>query len=196
METLEAVLNVHCLSRKTPHKSKVRFFVYLFYASLLIGCVKSPSPVAEEVLKVSKPYFGLTPDQSPLIYSPVINYTLNGTCDSTNAYVHEWSFNQTTWTPFTCTNNQFSISIVLTTQRIVYARSRGKFIYSDLGKATVRLLLPPTSDVVTEVASSKADDTDGYAAGSQNFLSINWASENITNGIVNISSGVPRLVYE
>ncbi len=196
METSEAVLNIQCLSRKTPQKSKVRFFAYLFYASILIGCVKSPSPVAEEVLKVSAPYFGITPGQTSVVNSPTINYTLDGTCDSTNGYVHEWSLNQTSWTSFTCTNNQFSIPLVLTTQRNVFARSRGKFIYSDVGKAIVRLLLPPTSDVVTQVASSTSDVTDGYAAGSQSFLSINWASENITNGVVNLSSGVPRLVYE
>ena len=196
METLEAVLNIECLSGKSPQKSKVRFFVYLLYASVLLGCVKSPSPSAEEVLKVSAPYFGITPGTTTLIYSPNINYTIVGTCDSANGYIHEWSLNQTTWTAFTCTNNQFSIPLVLTTQRTVSVRSRGKFIYSDIGQAIVRLLLPPTSDVVTQVASSRADDTDGMGAGTQNFLSINWASQNITNGVVNLSSGVPRLVYE
>lgn len=196
METLDSVLNILCLSRKNLPKINVRFFVYLFYAPLLIACVKSPSPVAEEVLAVSAPYFGTAPGVTTTINSPNINYTLNGTCDSTNGYIHEWSLNQTSWTAFTCTNGQFSIPLVLTTRRTVYARSRGKFLYSDVGIAIVRLLLPPTSDVVTQVASSRADDTDGWAAGTQNFLSINWASENITNGVVNLSSGVPRLVYE
>lgn len=194
---MKTILNTYCLSRQALQKINFRFFAYLFYTTVLASCVKSPSPVAEELLKVGNPYFGATASAlTTIVSSPTINYTLIGNCDDVNSYVTEWSYDQITWTAVTCTNKQFSIPLVLTTQKTVYARSRGKFLYSEVAKAIVRLLLPPTSDVVTQVASARSDDTDGWAQGTQNFLSINWGHDNLTNGTVNLNSGVPRLVYE
>lgn len=189
-------INLESLQSKIARKTKVRFFAYLFYASILAGCVKSPSPVADELLAVAPPYFGANPTSlTTIVSSPTINYTLIGTCDDVNGYVTEWSYDKTTWTTVACTNKQFSIPLVLNTQKTIYARSRGKFLYSDIAKAVVRLLLPPTSDVVTHVASAKSDDSDGLYNGSQNFISINWGHDLETNGTVKLDSGVPRLVY-
>jgi hypothetical protein len=209
MDTSERVFNIQLLNKEGVRKTNLRFFVYLFYASILIGCVKSPGPSASELLPVTAPFFGGTGAMDVRIGSPTINYNLVGTCDSSNEYQTEYSLNnQATWTVVPCINNSFTIPLNLSQTKTVYARSRGKFLYSAVCRAVVRLLLPPTSDTVMQVASAKADATDGWAQGSQNFLSMNWGHETVSGvlgismpsrpipTLVRLGGGLPRLVYE
>ena len=197
MDRTKSVLNIKSLTRIGLNKTNSAFFVYLFYASILLGCVKSPGPSATELLQVTAPFFGGTGSMTVIIRSPTINYTLVGTCDDENSYLTEYSLdNQVTWTQVTCANKQFSVPLVLTRQRIVHARSRGKFRYSDVAKAIVRLLLPPSSDVVNNVAGATADDTDGFTAGSQSFLSFAFGTDTVTSPTVRLQTGLPRLTYE
>jgi len=168
--------------------------VLLIFAFAFTSCIQAPVPSVEELEKIQMPLFN---DQSSsAISSPTLNYNLTGSCDKA-AYVTEYSYDQSVWTEVECVDGQFSISINLSGgYKVVYARSKSKFSYTEVAKALINFLLPPTSSLISSVASSRSDNTDASGAGTQNALT-DFEQETLTDGVSKkLDTGVPRIVYE
>ena len=125
----------------------------------LVGCIQSSDPTSEELIKLSPPTFGGSSNQ--FFTTASAKYVLFGECDP-RSYGIEYSFDQTNWTaiPSGCQDGQFDISLVISTQKIIYARAKTKKGYTDSAKATIRLALPPTSPSFQIVTAGSALNSD------------------------------------
>ncbi len=161
---------------------------------LLTSCVDSPNPAVEDLIKIAPPTFNES--HSSLISTPSIDFALTGSCD-TQAYLTEYRLDEDEgWTQVECKDGSFSIALKVQGFVKVWARSRGKFTYTDASTATVRFLLPPTSDTVAAVSSSKADSSDRIRAGTQNVVGHTFEGNSAASGTLKVDHYSPRLVYE
>lgn len=157
------------------------------------GCVPSSKPTFEEILKISAPnFFGKV---ETLVSSPTQSYTLEGSCD-TSAKLTEYSFDQTTWTEATCTDGKFLVHLTLLSYADVWARSKGKFNYSEIAHARVRFLLPPTSDTIVAGNSSRSSNFNAVHLTTQNMLANTFEGSAVQNGSKTIHTLLPRVVYD
>jgi hypothetical protein len=165
----------------------------IILALISIGCAKSPAPSVEDIVKVARPTFSGSTDV--MISSPTQTYALIGKCDMA-AEVTEYSYDQVTWTPVTCVAKQFTINLVLTGYLDVFARSKGKFSYTETSKARVRFLLPQTTDAIMAVTSSQSDPSDSIGEGQQSMISQIFEGNILEDASHRIQTLLPRIVYE
>lgn len=165
----------------------------LTFPAIVAGCAKSSSPQAEDLVKVHPPTFNQSLTTS--ISAPTINFNIRGECDPA-AYLTQYSFDEKTWKDVECVNSAFSIPAVVNGQIRVWARSRGKFNYTQASTALVRFALPPTSNSIVAVASSRSDSSDAIGVGSQNAMSHGIEGVVASGGSKKVQTQVPRIVYD
>ena len=163
------------------------------FIAIVAGCAKSSSPQAEDLVKVRPPTFNQSLTTS--ISAPTINFNVRGECDS-SAYLTQYSLDEKTWIDIECINSTFTIPVVVNGRITVWARSRGKFSYTPVSQATVRFALPPTSNSIVAVASSRSDSSDRVGRGSQNALGHGLEGSVAASGSKNVQTQVPRIVYD
>ncbi len=174
---------------------KSKIFLILFLAvQTLFGCVKSPPPQVSEIITIRAPTF--LNKASTVISSPAVTYTLSGECDG-RAVSTEYSIDDGAWTQVDCINDAFSVGPLNLAQgySIVKARSNGKFSTTATASATVRFLLPPTSDLITAATSSRSEKSDYIGSGTQNVMA-SMGVEASTGTNIKLKTLGPRLIYE
>ncbi|MGZ3770726.1 MAG: hypothetical protein ACXVCP_06085 [Bdellovibrio sp.] len=180
-------------NKKSNKPQSVRAVFFLLSISLMGCSLESPNPSVEDLIKVQPPSFNN--NAGSVISSPTVNYLLSGTCDP-NAYATEYSLDKNNWTEISCVNGSIKIPVTVTGFIKVWARSKGKFKYSDISEVTIRYLMPPTSPSLVAVASSRSDSSDKVGQGTQNVLSQSFEGADLSNGSKRITTGLPRMVYE
>jgi hypothetical protein len=168
-------------------------FAVLAVGVLFVGCVQSPDPMVEDLVTVSPPSFNGSADSR--ISTSSSAFRLIGDCDP-NAYKTEYSYDNATWIEVPCEESHFIIPLIVSNFKSVYARSKGKFSYTTSAKATVRFLLPPTSDSIIAGSSARSDNSDLLGPGTQNFMAPTFQGKALQNTTVKVHSQLPRLVYE
>lgn len=172
----------------------LRCFVSALLFLYMVACSpESSAPTVEDLVKVSAPTFNNI--TNALISSPSINYSLQGQCDA-RAYLTEYSLDGASWTSVECTNSSFQIPVKVTGFIQVWARSKGKFSYTSISIATVRFLLPPTSNSLVAASSSKADSSDKIDQGTQNILASSFEGSALQGGTKRVHTNLPGMVYE
>lgn len=165
---------------------------FLFFVSMS-ACVKSPSPVVDELIKIEMPTFDFQASSSLTVASQTA--TLNGHCDP-KSYGLQYAIDQTnTWTeiPGGCNNGTFSFTIPVHRIVKVYARAKTKLTYTQAASLVVHYVPAPTSTTLSLVASSSSDDDQN--PNMQSAMGHTFTGEAISNGTVTINSYLPGMTY-
>lgn len=139
------------------------------------SCAKTSSdPQIEELIKTRAPTFQGQAAKTYIV--PGTFNTISGECDPISKGL-EYSFNNSAWTTFVsgCVSGDFSVNVISTPRRLLYVRAKTKTGYTSTAVATVRLALPPTSDMVAAVVSSRTDEEE--ATTGTNAITYSFSSD-------------------
>ena len=170
------------------------FAILAFVTFFVTACTQSSSPTVEDLIKVDAPTVeGL---QQKSYTTSSITFTVQGTCDM-QASLTEYSVDSgSTWTTITCAASHYSVTVSMAEVVVaVQVRSRGKFTYTSAAEADLKLVMAPTSNEVAFVQSSASHKSDFIKTGTQNAIMSNFTTATITDGTVNIDSGVVEAAY-
>ncbi len=129
--------------------------VIFFSLSTLVSCVQSSSPNVSEIIETLQPTINGQSDISFTSSSSIFN--IAGACD-TKSFGTEYTINGgTSWTDLgLCTTGAFNFNVVVYTNARVEIRSRTKFSYTKSAVASIRVVIPPTANLLTFVTASNS----------------------------------------
>ncbi len=129
---------------------------FIFSISILSACVQSSSPNVTELIPTERPAIG--GQYNVTLTSSSSTFNIAGTCD-TKSYGTEYTSNGgATWIDLgPCTTGTFTFNVVIVSTARVEIRSRTKFAFTSSTIANVRVVIPPTANLLSLVTASHSD---------------------------------------